>query len=1300
MRKFFEAVQSITQRWLSERPRPSATPRGRHPKNRLQRFEQLEQRTLLSISPGAYVSEGISALNIDDVHERFLMDGTGVRVGVIADGLGGMGDSQGTDDLPDLVTYSDLGDGTTGTAMLEVIHDAAPGASLYFAPASTEDQLRTAGQWLADVAQVNIIVVAAGIYEQPWFQDGLAASDIDADMIVISAAGDDGEIHYQADFSSIGLYLNTPGTANGWHAHNFGNGSTNKDLLAFNATGTFDVYMEWSDPWGSSDNNYNLYLFKYNTSTSSWEELAQAGNDVQNGAGNPWEQVQITAAGTYGVQVALIDMNGVAREFELIINGSVTPITDSSGAYGASFSTADDAFDGIFGPAAVDSVITVGTVNVDDSGLDTVAAYSSRGPSTVYESLPVQTASERDSLDGVAVDKVSTRVLGTNGFSGTAAAAAHAAGGVALMVQADLQDPDLVLSAATIQTILRQTAVDIEATGRDDVAGYGRFDALEAAYFMYTPGTPDLAEGSDFGASKIDNITSDLTPTFTGAVPPNSWVTLEVMFGTEWELAAEGAAAADGQYSLTFDANTAVPGGWLPAYDGEYAFRVGAASGSTGEIYNYSESLPVTIDTVGPAVSEPDLHSDSDSGSDPEDDVTRGETPRFTGTASDAAGSYMSGLWKVEIREGDVLFGTQDTTSDYDLTTGDLTEGTRTITATAYDVAGNSTVSTGLSVVVDRTDPTDLDVLLDSTYDTGLYDDDEITNETHLRFTLSPFGTGSDIDTVVVNGETADLIDAETGEYEVYLDLDTGGMTPVLATVTDMAGNEAISTILEVTVDQTVPVGAIYEVVPNPRHTDVPSVTLDFGEIVDGLDLDDLTLTLDGAEIAWPETGVTLLPTAVVGEYELGGVDFAGLTADIGTYVLTLDVSALSEIEDRAGNLLSEESPNNVITWDRYGYVPELTGDNNVVIVTTDGATHHVVKVNGVTTYDGAGTIYIDGSGGTGNRVSIYDSADNDTFVGDGTLATMDWGGGGIDVTVTGFSRVDGYSSGHVDDMASLVGSELSDNFYAYESGSYMREANGAYLNFAIGFANVTVDVESAPGGTDRAFLYDTAGPDTFVGNAHVATMDWGSDGNGEVFDIVASGFTRVNGYSSGHMDDMASLVGSELPDRFYAYDGHSYMRETGGAYLNYAIGFANASAQAGGGNDNRAYLYDSVGDDMFEANPESASMDYSYDGAQFAADVVAYAFQRVYADFSAGDDIIELSNSLGADVFYGRDNYGYLKGAGSSYLIYLTSLTWEGSSIDSVTLISPDSDDNTLDASDELIDHILNYLSDDWTVV
>ena len=110
---------------------------------------------------GAKYTLGDVQLNADKAREYFVgKDGTGIKVGVISTGVPNINSSIGSQDLPSMNnTTHILNAGNTGdnegTAMLEIVHDLAPGADLYFAGVSPTDmpndmagriiQLRDAG---------------------------------------------------------------------------------------------------------------------------------------------------------------------------------------------------------------------------------------------------------------------------------------------------------------------------------------------------------------------------------------------------------------------------------------------------------------------------------------------------------------------------------------------------------------------------------------------------------------------------------------------------------------------------------------------------------------------------------------------------------------------------------------------------------------------------------------------------------------------------------------------------------------------------------------------------------------------------------------------------------------------------------------------------------------------------------------------------------------------------------------------------------------------------------------------------
>src|SRR5262249_60758446 len=79
------------------------------------------------------------------------LDGSGVVVGVISDGIDSLRDAQNSQNLPDVEVPNGgcrRGSGDEGTALLEIVHDVAPGAQLLFAGPADSFEMVEAAQCL------------------------------------------------------------------------------------------------------------------------------------------------------------------------------------------------------------------------------------------------------------------------------------------------------------------------------------------------------------------------------------------------------------------------------------------------------------------------------------------------------------------------------------------------------------------------------------------------------------------------------------------------------------------------------------------------------------------------------------------------------------------------------------------------------------------------------------------------------------------------------------------------------------------------------------------------------------------------------------------------------------------------------------------------------------------------------------------------------------------------------------------------------------------------------------------------
>ncbi len=199
-----------------------------------------------------------------------------------------------------------------------------------------------------------------------------------------------------------------------------------------------------------------------------------------------------------------------------------------------------------------------------------------------------------------------------------------------------------------------------------------------------TASTPDLDADSDKGASNSDNITNDSTPTFSGTAEAGS--TVELFDGTT----SVGTTTANNTGNWTYTISSALS-------DGTHNIAA-KATDVAGNVGSLSNALGITIDTVAPTVSAPDLAAASDSGNSNTDNITNDTTPTFSGTAE--AGSTVKILVDGNEKGSETAAG-----GSYNITTSTLSEGVHSVTAKATDVAGNDATSSAVSITIDTTAP-------------------------------------------------------------------------------------------------------------------------------------------------------------------------------------------------------------------------------------------------------------------------------------------------------------------------------------------------------------------------------------------------------------------------------------------------------------------------------------------------------------------------------------------------------------------------------------------------------------------
>lgn len=568
-------------------------------------------------------------------------DGTGVKVGVISDGVDSLSSVEATGDLPPDVQVlpGQAGSGDEGTAMLEIVHDLAPGAALVFATANPDTA--TFAQNILNLAAAGCTVIVDDIVyldESP-FEDGPVAQAVNtvtaAGVTYFSSAGNEGNKDsgtsgtWEGDFKANG----TLPAAEAGVAHDFGDGGQSLKVQSANADSVILIWAEHSDlTHGFASTDFDLYDMD-NTLTN----VIDASTDRQDGVGGddfPFEFISKTFDGERLVVMKFADgTTSSVPMFNLIVfRGQVDPALATNGATrGHSASVA--AFSVAATPAA--SPFDPSKPNGPYPGLftaaDQVEVFSSDGPRRII--LDGATGNEltpgnrtktggvvRQKPDITAADGVSCAAPGFNPFYGTSAAAPHAAA-ITALVKAAVPG----LTPTQIRTALIASAIDIGAVGvdRDTGAGIVMAQAALAAAgatpkALLTAGAAIPAEVSGDGDAFVENNEVwSLTIPLTNIGAVAATVVNGVLSSPTPGVTIQSASSAYPNLGVSATGNNATPfrflvGPAVPCGSSiQFVLTVTYTGGISPQTFNFSigtgsPGAPVTFSYAGPAVPIPD----------------------------------------------------------------------------------------------------------------------------------------------------------------------------------------------------------------------------------------------------------------------------------------------------------------------------------------------------------------------------------------------------------------------------------------------------------------------------------------------------------------------------------------------------------------------------------------------------------------------------------------------------------------------------------------------------------------------
>jgi len=520
--------------------------------------EALAPVTAATCPSGDVVSEGVTQLHAGDsegeARAAFGVDGSGIDVGILSDSFdqatqaanGGAlattapddvdsADLPGTGNLcehtaPVTVLDSDNSGGgpslDEGRAMAQIVHDVAPGSSLAFASAFNGET--SFANNIRDLATAGSEVIVDDVFYlgEPFFQDGpiaVAVNEVVAGGVAyFSAAGNDNLIDVEGheiasweapafrDAGNCPQEVRLFPGAKGTDCMDFHPGSPVDRTFGVKVpAGTLlSVDLQWAEPWLGVGTDLDTFLLD-----DSGELIAISTEDNPGISQKPVEilQWENESSSSQTAQIVINRYAGSAPRLKLALLGNGAGVTATEYPR----STGEDVVGPtVFGHSGSASAITVGAVRFNDSSKP--EGYSSRGP-VRHEFGPVDGVKAADPLPAAEIiskpDLVATDCGLTTFFAffsslpqagwrfcGTSAAAPHAAGVAALMLE---EEP--AATPGAVRTALQAGAVPVGEVGEYGpcAVGAGLIDAPTAIEALLVPPPfvppacePPAAEGS------------------------------------------------------------------------------------------------------------------------------------------------------------------------------------------------------------------------------------------------------------------------------------------------------------------------------------------------------------------------------------------------------------------------------------------------------------------------------------------------------------------------------------------------------------------------------------------------------------------------------------------------------------------------------------------------------------------------------------------------------------------------------------------------------------------------------------
>lgn len=405
-------------------------------------FIKLPDRPLADV-----VSEGVSLTGASTYHSAGYA-GENVKVAIIDLGFAGLSATISSGELPTSVIKLDCTgidcaptdfpseEEVHGTAVAEIVHDMAPSAQLYLMKVDDILDLKNAKDYCI-ANGIKVINHSVGWFNTN-FYDGSCYFDNPVCManhayqngiLWVNAAGNAARNHYEA------IFIDTDGD----QLHNV---TSNNNFIAFNAeAGDLLVALLTWDAWPVTDQDYDFLLYN-----SSMVKVASS-ESWQNGTQTPTETIGyiVPSSGIYYLAVKKYNATSNHKFQIFTFYHDLNPYVASSS---------------LVSPADASGAMAVAAIDWANWTTGPQEYYSSQGPTTDGRVKPEVSGPDNNS---------SYTYRGT--FPGTSAAAPHVAGAAALILSSQ---PTLTVSQ--LWKVITSSAIDMGASGQDNIYGYGRLN--------------------------------------------------------------------------------------------------------------------------------------------------------------------------------------------------------------------------------------------------------------------------------------------------------------------------------------------------------------------------------------------------------------------------------------------------------------------------------------------------------------------------------------------------------------------------------------------------------------------------------------------------------------------------------------------------------------------------------------------------------------------------------------------------------------------------------------------------------